>query len=239
MKDRIIQFQKFIKYRFNNENLLIQALTTPQFGNENNSPSYEYLETLGDAVIKLIFILKMKQLGIEDPGEITKLKASLENDETLRKIAINNDLRQFIFKSEKQKVEGTRILADVFEAICGAIFLDSNYDIKLVDDIIINRFFIDLISLIKDSNILNKNILLEFLQEKFKTSIFIKLDFEKKGLEHDPIWIAKNPQILEKSTQKKLLELPNDLQSDEFPKKKDAEKDIYLKILELLKCKSK
>ena len=49
------------------------------------------------------------------------------------------------------------------------------------------------------------------MQEKFKTSIFIKLDFEKKGLEHDPIWIAKNPQILEKSTHQKLLELPNDL----------------------------
>ncbi|MFX1317379.1 MAG: ribonuclease III domain-containing protein [Promethearchaeota archaeon] len=235
MKDKIEKLQEFIDYQFDNEELLVQALTTPQFGNENNSVSYQTLEILGDSVIKLIFVLKIYNMGIKVPGEITRVKASLENDETFKKIAMDIGLEDFILKSEKQKIEGTRILADVFEAICGALFLDSNYNLKLVEEKIINRFYEDIKSILEDSTILNKNILIEFLQDKFKTNIFIKNDFEKRGLEHNPIWIAKTPKILDKYTQRELLILPNSLQSEEFGTKKDAEKDLYLKILDYIK----
>ena len=81
----------------------------------------------------------------------------------------------------------------------------------------------------------SKNILLEFLQEKFKTGIIIKLEYEKSGYEHDPNWIAKNPQIVERDTQEVLIELPKDLRSNAFGNKKDAERDIYIKILNYLK----
>lgn len=235
IREKIEQFQELIDYKFNNEEFLIQALTTPQFGNEYNLPTYQFLEILGDSIVKIILILKMYQMGIDDPGEITKIKASLESDETFKKIAIEFDLERYIFKSEKQKIKDTRILADVFEAVCGAIFLDSNYNLTVVDEKIINRFYKDFEAIIENSTILNKNILLEFLQEKFKTSIFIKLDFEKRGLEHNPLWIAKNPQILDNNNKNKLIELPITLQSNEFRKKKDAEKDIYLKILNHIK----
>ncbi len=237
MSQKLKKFQDLLKYKFKNEDLLGQALTTPQFGNENNIPSYEYLEILGDSVIKTAFILKLYQMGIEDPGEITKLKASLESDEAFKKIAIEIDLERYIFKSDKQKIEGTRILADIFEAICGAIFLDSDFNLKLVEDKIINRFYEDIESIIKDSTILNKNALLEFLQNKYKTNILIKLEFEKYGLEHDPIWRAKNLKIVDKNSQKELLILPNSLQSEKFGNKKDAEKDLYLKILNYIKNK--
>ena len=82
-----------------------------------------------------------------------------------------------------------------------------------------------------------KNILLEFLQEKFKTSIIIKLDYEKSGYEHEPNWIAKNPQIIEMSTKEILIKLPKDINSKELGNKKDAERDIYLRILNFLKKK--
>lgn len=176
-------------------------------------------------------------MGINDPGEITQLKASLENDEVFKKVAMEIDLEQYIFKSDKQKIDGTRILADIFEAICGAIFLDSDFNIKLVEDKIINRFYTDIESIIKDSTTFNKNALLEFLQNKYKTNIFIKLKFEKYGLEHDPIWRAKKPKIIDKNTQKELLILPNNFQSEKFGNKKDAEKDLYLKILNFIKKK--
>ena len=237
MSQKLKKFQDLLKYKFKNEDLLGQALTTSQFGNENNIPSYEYLEILGDSVIKTAFILKLYQMGIEDPGEITKLKASLESDEAFKKIAIEIDLERYIFKSDKQKIEGTRILADIFEAICGAIFLDSDFNLKLVEDKIINRFYEDIEFIIKDSTILNKNALLEFLQNKYKINILIKLEFERYGLEHDPIWRAKNPKIIDKNSQKELLILPNSLQSKKFGNKKDAEKDLYLKILNYIKKK--
>ncbi|MFX0042371.1 MAG: ribonuclease III domain-containing protein [Candidatus Hodarchaeota archaeon] len=237
MPETLKKFQELLRYKFKNEHLLAQALTTPQFGNENKIPSYEYLEILGDSVIKTAFILKLYQMGINDPGEITQLKASLENDEVFKKVAMEIDLEQYIFKSDKQKIDGTRILADIFEAICGAIFLDSDFNIKLVEDKIINRFYTDIESIIKDSTTFNKNALLEFLQNKYKTNIFIKLKFEKYGLEHDPIWRAKKPKIIDKNTQKELLILPNNFQSEKFGNKKDAEKDLYLKILNFIKKK--
>lgn len=235
MKEKLRKFQEFIDYKFNNEQLLAEALTTPRLGNELGKPDYEFLETLGDAVIKIVFILKLYHLGIKDPGNITKIKASLESDKALRRVANRMDLQEFIFKTEKQPVKGTRILADVFEAICGAIFFDSKYDFTIVEEKMINPFYEDLDSIIEVSIPDNKNELLEFLQEKFKTGIIIKLEYEKSGYEHDPNWIAKNPQIVERYTQEILIKLPEDLKSNAFSNKKDAERDIYLKILNYLK----
>lgn len=234
IKEKLRKFQEFIDYTFNNEQLLAEALTTPRLGNELGKPDYEFLETLGDAVIKIVFILKLYHQGIKDPGNITKIKASLESDKALRRVANRINLQEFIFKTEKQPVKGTRILADVFEAICGAIFFDSEYDFTIVEEKMINPFF-DLDSIIDVSIPNNKNELLEFLQEKFKTGIIIKLEYDKSGYEHDPNWIAKNPQIVERYTQEILIKLPEDLKSNAFGNKKDAEKDIYLKILNHLK----
>jgi dsRNA-specific ribonuclease len=237
MKEIVRKFQEFINYKFTNAQLLEEALTTPRLGNELGKPAYEFLETLGDAVIKIVFILKLYRQGIKDPGDITKIKASLESDKALRKVANRINLQRFIFKSEKQSVKGTRILADVFEAICGALFLDSNYNFRLVEEKMINPFYEDLDSTIENSMLDKKNELLEFLQEKFKTSIIITLDYEKSGYEHDPSWIARNPRIRERFTEELLTKLPKDINSKVFGNKKDAERDIYLKILNYLKKK--
>ncbi|MFX1574562.1 MAG: ribonuclease III domain-containing protein [Promethearchaeota archaeon] len=235
IKDKLRDFQEFIDYNFQNEALLAQALTTPQLGNEIGTPNYEFLETLGDAVIKIIFILKLYRKGIKDPGIITKIKASLESDKNLQKVAQKMNLHEYIFKADKQRVKGTRILADIYEAICGAIFIDSDNNLNIVEQKIIDPFYENLD--IKSGNLIlsKKNELLEFLQEKFKTNIYISLEYEKGGLEHDPTWIAKNPKILEKDIQKELFKLPKGFKSKKFTNKKDAEKDIYFKILDYLK----
>ena len=96
MKYKLRKFQEFIGYNFNDEELLAQSLTTPRLGNEIGKPDYEFLETLGDAVIKLIFILKLYKFGIRDPGTITKIKASLESDKTLGRVANQMNLKDFI-----------------------------------------------------------------------------------------------------------------------------------------------
>ena len=151
IKEKVRKFQEFIDYKFNNEQLLVEALTTPSLGNELGKPDYEFLETLGDAVIKIVFILKLYHQGIKDPGDITKIKASLESDKALRRVANRMNLQEFIFKTEKQPVKGTRILADVFEATCGAIFLDSKYDFAIVEEKMINPFYEDLDSILENS----------------------------------------------------------------------------------------
>jgi len=233
--EKLRKFQDLIGYDFKNEDYLVQSLTTPRLANETGVVSYEYLETLGDAVIKLIFILKFKKRGIQDPGEITKIKALLESDDTLKKVANRVKLQEFIFKSGDQQINGTRILADVFEAICGALFLDSNHDFKLVEEKIINPFYENIDSMINSSSLDITSELLELLQGKFKTSIEIKLEYEVSGLAHNPTWIAKNPKILDTSTKIELIKLPLNIESINSGNKPNAKKDIYIKIMDYLK----
>jgi len=236
IEDVLNQFQDFIKYRFNKPELLFQALTTSQFANENKISSYQILETLGDAVIKLLFSLKLYSKGEIDPGKLTKTKLRLEDNQTFHKIAMGMELWNYIFSSKKQRVKDSSILADVFEAICGAIFIDSGNNLQVVEKIIIDRFIIDWESLIKESPHLHKNQLLEYLQNKFKTTPTIKLEFEELDPKGDRRWIAKNPVIVD-TNQKELITVPNYLKSNKFKTKLEAEKNISLKILKYLEEK--
>jgi len=229
-EDILRQFQDFINYRFNKPEMLLQALTTSQFANEKKIPSYQILETLGDAVIKLIFSLKLYSKGEIDPGNLTKTKLRLEDNKTFHKIAMGMELWKYIFSSKKQRV------ADVFEALCGAIFIDSGNNLQVVEKIIIDRFITDWESLIKESPHLYKNQLLEYLQNKFKTTPTIKLKFEELDPKDDRHWIAKNPVIVD-SNQKELIKVPNYLKSEKFKTKLEAEKNISLKILKYLEGK--
>jgi len=238
-KEKLQNFQEFIEYEFKEEKLLAEALTTPRLANEIGKPSYDFLETLGDAVIKIILILKLYKKGVKDSGEITKIKAKLESDNALKKIANKIGLEKYIFKTEKQIITGTHILADIFEALCGAIFLDSEYNLDLVEQKMINPFYEDLNVSIQTSIISSKNVLLEFLQEKFKINIIIELEYEKSGVEHNPIWIAKNPRILEQDSRNELVKIPKSLKSVKCNSKKMAEKDLYAKILKFLENKKK
>ena len=235
-EDILNQFQNFINYRFNNPEILLQALTTSQFANEKKTSSYQILETLGDAVIKLLFSLKLYSKGEIDPGNLTKTKLRLEDNQTFHKIAMGMELWKYIFSSKKQRVKDSSILADVFEAICGAIFIDSGNNLQVVEKIIIDRFVTDWESLIKESPHLYKNQLLEYLQNKFKITPTIKLDYEKLGPDDNTRWIAKNPEIVD-NEQKILIRVPNNLKSDIFKTHKDAEKNISLKILKYLEGK--
>ena len=232
-EDILNQFQDFINYRFNKPEILLQALTTSQFANENKISSYQILETLGDAVIKLIISLRLYSIGEIDPGNLTKAKLRLEDNQTFHKIAMGMELWKYIFSSKKQRVKDSSILADVFEAICGAIFIDSGNNLQVVERIIIDRFITDWESLMKESPHLYKNQLLEYLQNKFKTTPTIKFDFEKLGPDNDTRWIAKNPVIVD-INQKELIKVPNNLKSKRFKTKLEAEKNISLKILKYL-----
>ena len=231
---KLIEFQKLIDYKFNNSEILLQALTTPQFGNEHDLPHYEILETLGDAIIKLIFSLKIYNEGEDDPGKLTKTKQCLENNRTFSKIALNMRLNNYIFSSKKQSVKGTSIPADVFEAICGALYIDSTYNLKLVEQKIIDRFIENWDLFIEESSNFSKNELLEFLQNKLKLTPNIRYEYEKLGPQHNLRWIAKNPKFLDQN-EKEIIKIPLNLESRQFNTKKDAEKELSEIILRYLK----
>jgi ribonuclease-3 len=232
-EEKLNKFQDLLNYRFNNPKILLQALTTPRYGNENNLPHYEILENLGDAVIKLIFSVRLYNEGEQDPGNLTKTKQRLEDNQTLLRVANEMELSKFIFASDKQKIEGTSILPDVFEAICGAIYIDSIQNLNVVEEKIVDKYFDDWDSIINKSPHLNKNLLLEYLQDIYKTTLILDFNYEKLGPDDDSRWIAKLPRIIDQNKEI-ILELPTDLRSRDFKRKKDAEKDLSLKILKYL-----
>ncbi|MBD3196281.1 MAG: hypothetical protein GF317_14580 [Candidatus Lokiarchaeota archaeon] len=232
------RFENKINYNFQNKSLILKALTTPEFAHEFGLADYEVLETIGDAVIKLVFILKKYNEGIKDPGIITKIKQQLENNSTLSKIAIEYfNLNEYIYKSITQRISGTKILADVFEAICGALYLDCDQDLKIVERKIIDVFYNDWDEITKNSQIFNKNILLEFLQGIYKFTPKILVKFKQKGPDDQPNWIAYEPEIYNQENHllKDTTKIIKNLRSKSSKTKKAAEKDLFLKIYKVLK----
>ncbi|MHA2429598.1 MAG: ribonuclease III domain-containing protein, partial [Promethearchaeota archaeon] len=178
--------------------------------------------------------LKIYNEGEDDPGKLTKTKQCLENNRTFSKIASNMRLNNYIFSSKKQSIEGTSILADVFEAICGALYIDSNYNLKLVEQKIIDRFIENWDLFIEESSNFSKSELLEFLQNKLKLTPNITYEYEKLGPYHNLRWIAKNLKILDQN-EKEIISIPSNLESRQFTTKKDAEKELSEIILRYLK----
>ncbi len=87
-----------------------------------------------------------------------------------------------------------------------------------------------------DTTVLNKNELLEHLQIIFKQTPIVKLEYEPMGPDNKKMWIAKNPKILDHQG-RILIDLPNGLASAISKTKKEADKDIYVKIFRYLKEK--
>ena len=130
-------------YQFNDDGLLLLALTHRSIGSKNN----ERLEFLGDSILGMIISEELfKRFPNEKEGVLTRLRSSLVKGETLSEIASELNLGEFIrLGSGELKSGGFRrasTLADVVEAIIGAIYLDSKeeYGIKKIEEIILNVF---------------------------------------------------------------------------------------------------
>jgi len=117
--------------------LLEKALTHKSFFNENRQSSVghnERLEFLGDAVLDLVL---SETLFFRFPhfseGQLSKVRASLVNESTLAAYAKIYNLQESIKlgKGEAQSggQEKPRLLASAFEAVIGAVLLDSNYEV--------------------------------------------------------------------------------------------------------------
>ncbi len=119
---------KSLHYQFSNPDLLKAALTHRSAGNENN----ERLEYLGDAVLGFVVAeLLYIRFPQASEGELSRLRASLVNRDSLAAIARSMELGNYLtLGSGELKSGGYRresILADALEAILGAILLDSDF----------------------------------------------------------------------------------------------------------------
>ena len=126
-----------IGYGFQNETLFLQALTHSSYTNEVKSEergeNYERLEYLGDAVLEMVtsdFLYHRYEALPE--GELTRLRAALVCEESLFECATTLSLSAYIRFGKGEEMSGGRekpsILADVTEALIGAIYLDGGID---------------------------------------------------------------------------------------------------------------
>ena len=118
-------------YKFKNINLLKNALTHSSYANEvrGGFASNERLEFLGDSVLSLIVSDYLyKQFKNLPEGELTKLRASLVCEKSLCSFSRELDLGKFLNLGKGEDHNGGRerdsILADAFEAVLAAIYLD-------------------------------------------------------------------------------------------------------------------
>ncbi|MBQ8823800.1 MAG: ribonuclease III [Ruminococcus sp.] len=129
--EKLRHFESYIKYSFKNRNLLIEALSHSSYANEKKKyrKSNERLEFLGDSVLSIVVSEYLFHHFPELPeGELTKLRASLVCEKALHVFAQEIHLGDFIFLGKGEEHTGGRtrssILADAFEAVIAAIFLD-------------------------------------------------------------------------------------------------------------------
>ena len=147
--------EKTLGYEFKDKKLLIEALTHKSYKQPYDN---ERLEFLGDAVLDLVVGEYLyKKFPKSDEGKLSKIRASLVNEEGFNKLANVLKLGDYIFLSNAEENNDGRtkpsLLSNAFEAVMGAIYLEAGLQkvqditIKLIEE---NYEDISLDSLFRD-----------------------------------------------------------------------------------------
>ncbi len=147
MSEDLKQLQSEFGISFNDQRLLKQAFTHTSYVNEHRNAHHkdnERLEFLGDAVLELSVseYLYYRYPNLPE-GELTKLRASIVCEPSLFKFAVDLDFGSYILLGKGEELTGGRsrpaLLADVFEAFIGALYLDQG--LKTVRHFLNQRVF--------------------------------------------------------------------------------------------------
>lgn len=129
------EFESKIGYTFKNKDLLHEALSHSSYANEykHGRHSNERLEFLGDSVLSIVVSDHLfKHFKHLPEGELTKIRASLVCEKALFEFSKNIELGRFIMLGKGEENSGGRerpsIIADAFEAVIAAIYLDGGME---------------------------------------------------------------------------------------------------------------
>lgn len=107
------------------------AFTHTSYANEHNVESYERLEYLGDAVLELVMSEYLYLKKEYDEGEMTKLRAHYVCEDALNEYSLKLKLNEYLKLGHGEENSGGKyrkaIVADIYEAFTGAIFLDQGF----------------------------------------------------------------------------------------------------------------
>lgn len=186
MKD-FANLEKKIDIKFKNKDLLVQSVVHRSYLNEN--PGFklahnERLEFLGDAVLELVVTEYLYQNYPNPEGELTNWRASLVNAKMLSEVAKEIGIDEYLYLSKGEAKEPADsksrqyILANAFEALVGAIYLDQGF--------VVSRDFIRKFLIVKLPHILEYGLYLD------PKSRFQEMAQEKSG-------VTPNYKVLEET----------------------------------------
>ncbi|WP_297206084.1 ribonuclease III [uncultured Brachyspira sp.] len=190
--------QKAIKYEFKNRAYLLEAITHRTYANESKKKMKynQRLEFLGDSVLSLIISdYLFKKYNTSKEGLLSKVKSSLVSQKSLSELSKELKLGDFLLLGHGEEASGGRyrsnMLEDLFEAVVGAIYLDSGIGnaSKFVMMAYQNRLKnLDIENFDKDY----KTIFQELIQKKHKTSpVYKSFEYTCSNENHDEMFKAE------------------------------------------------
>lgn len=192
-------------YRFRDPALVLQAFRHSSYVNEHVGAGLEdneRLEFLGDAVLDLaVSHLLMEKNQEADEGELSRFRSMVVDEAGLYDVATRLQLGRYLLlgKGEDQSLgrQKPSILADVTEALIGAIYLDGGFDVTKK---VIETLFSPLLKKLETDDLVQdfKSLLQEFTQQAFKSLPKYRLT-EETGPAHDKVFriaLAVNGVVL-------------------------------------------
>lgn len=138
----IEELEKKIGYTFKNKKILTEALTHSSYSNEMKSKGErvlfnERLEFLGDSVLSIVVSYHIfEKYRNKQEGDLTKIRAAVVCEKALAKFASKIDLGAYMFLGHGEAMNNGRtrpsIIADAFEALLAAIYLDTDESFEVV-----------------------------------------------------------------------------------------------------------
>jgi len=186
------ELQDKLEYKIKDNNIFLEALTHRSFLNENkNYPnsSNERLEFLGDAILQFLISEELFNTYKNEPeGKLTNFRAATVNTVSLAEDALRLNLGKYLLMSVGEEQTGGRtreyILANTFESILGAIYLDSE-DISICREYLqVNLFYKINTTVENDQYRDSKSTLQELTQEKLSLTPIYKI-IKSEGPDHD------------------------------------------------------
>jgi len=223
--------QKRLGYSFKKPELLELALTHPSVNHERSETlNNQRLEFLGDAVLQMIISAELyRQFPTRDEGTLSEVRARMVNRDALAEQAVQIKLGKELMLSRGEERNGGRerasALADAFESVVGAIYLDGGF--MKVKKFILTQFCERFEGADAGRHVGNpKGELQEILQGKSAVAPEYRL-LDSKGPDHD------------RSFECAVRHSGHELARGTGKSKKTAESDAATKAIKLLKAKNK
>lgn len=190
---QLAELERRLEVRFRDRRLLSLALQHGSYGQPQGGrrESYERLELLGDAVLSLVVADHLYRRHPEAPeGELAKLRARIVSEPWLARVAQSLDLGRYILLGKGEEKAGGRsrpaLLADVLEAILGAVYVDSGFGVAHA---VATRFLQDAFDDLERPSEDYKSALQELLQEQERRIPRYRIS-SQEGPDHARVFLA-------------------------------------------------